>query len=105
MSGKGAYGCPVELALNVLGGKWKTVLLARLKQGSARYRELRAGLPSLSDKVLTQRLEELVEQGLVRKESDGYALTERGKTLAPVLEALYAWGERIAAEDDIRFRA
>lgn len=101
MTAASRYGCPVELALDLIGGKWKTVLLSRLKQGPARYRELRVGVPSLSDKMLTQRLHELVERGLVVKESDRYRLSARGKTLEPVLEALYVWGERVAAEDGV----
>ena len=50
------YGCPVEFALDALGGKWKTVIIARIKQGPLRYSELRRLIPSLSDKMLTQRL-------------------------------------------------
>jgi DNA-binding HxlR family transcriptional regulator len=94
------FGCPVELALEVLAGKWKSVILARLKQGALRYGELRSLVPKLSDKVLTERLRDLEERGLIfRKKIPGvrshpvYALTERGDSLRPVLEALYAWGE------------
>ncbi|TIT84977.1 MAG: helix-turn-helix transcriptional regulator, partial [Mesorhizobium sp.] len=47
------YGCPVELALDALGGKWKTVILARIKERPLRYSELRRMIPSLSDKMLT----------------------------------------------------
>ena len=50
------YGCPVELALEFVGGKWKTVILAYLKESPHRFGELRARLPNLSDKVLTERL-------------------------------------------------
>lgn len=103
------YGCPVEFALDVVGGKWRTVILARLKQEALRYGELRRLLPGLSDKVLTQRLRELVEAGLIeRDEADGrarYELTDRGLSLQPALEALYAWGEREAATTGARFRS
>ncbi|TIT77644.1 MAG: helix-turn-helix transcriptional regulator, partial [Mesorhizobium sp.] len=47
------YGCPVEFALDALGGKWKTVILARIKEQPLRYSELRRMTPSLSDKMLT----------------------------------------------------
>ncbi|MBB6409757.1 winged helix-turn-helix transcriptional regulator [Mesorhizobium sangaii] len=57
------YGCPVEFALDALGGKWKTVILARIKQQPLRYSELRRTIPSLSDKMLTQRLADLVDIG------------------------------------------
>ncbi|MER8732271.1 helix-turn-helix transcriptional regulator [Mesorhizobium sp. M1227] len=59
------YGCPVEFALDALGGKWKTVILARIKEQPMRYSDLRRLIPSLSDKMLTQRLAELVEIGFV----------------------------------------
>lgn len=103
------YGCPVELALERIGGKWKTVILARIKEGPVRYGDLRRSIPQLSDKVLTQRLHELVEAGLVAHDvADGrrscYTLTERGRALRPALAALYDWGAAEAAAGTIRFR-
>ena len=93
------YGCPVELALDMIGGKWKTVIVARLKQGPMRYGELRRAIPNLSDKVLTERLRDLETRGLVIRGADGrYALTERGLSLAPALQALFDWGTIIAPE-------
>jgi len=93
------YGCPVELALDMIGGKWKTVIVARLKQGPMRYGELRRAIPNLSDKVLTDRLRDLEARGLVIHSADAhYALTERGLSLAPALQALFDWGTVIAPE-------
>jgi DNA-binding HxlR family transcriptional regulator len=106
------YGCPVELSLDLLGGKWKSVILARLKDRPLSYGELRQLIPDLSDKVLTERLKGLEEQGLVGRDQPGgqpprlrYALTERGQSLKPVLEALYAWGEQAATDLDVQFRS
>ena len=87
------YGCPVELSLEFVGGKWKTVILAWLKEGPHRYCELRARIPGITDKVLTERLKDLELLGLVEKsgrERDGrvYRLTARGEGLRPVLDAL-----------------
>ena len=103
------YGCPVELALEFVGGKWKTVILAYLKEAPHRYHELRARLPSVSDKVLTERLKDLERLGLVVKSASNegrstyvYQLTERGESLRPVLNALYAWGATIAPELPIK---
>ncbi|MDC0720779.1 winged helix-turn-helix transcriptional regulator [Nannocystis bainbridge] len=100
------FGCPVELALEVLGGKWKTVLLARLKQGPLRYGELRRQVVGLSDKMLTQRLRELEEIGLVCRSAvaghEHYALTERGESLRTVLQSLYDWGRAFAVEADVK---
>jgi DNA-binding HxlR family transcriptional regulator len=103
------YGCPVEFALDALGGKWKTVIIARIKQGPLRYSELRRLIPSLSDKMLTQRLADLVEIGFVVLEPspDGkarYALTERGHDLATALQALYDWGSVHGRAEGVRFR-
>jgi DNA-binding HxlR family transcriptional regulator len=99
------FGCGVELALEILAGKWKAIILGKLTGGALRYAELRARIPALSDKVLTQRLNELSELGLVVRHKRGgrgapssYQLTERGLSLAPALAALHAWGEQIARE-------
>lgn len=100
------YGCPVELALDQIGGKWKTVVLSRLKIEPMAYSDLRRAIPGLADKVLTQRLKDLVADGFVERRRDEggaavYVLTAEGRSLAPVLEALYAWGldagERLGA--------
>jgi DNA-binding HxlR family transcriptional regulator len=103
------YGCPVELTLDLLGGKWKTVILARLKQSPLRYGELRRAVPGLADKVLTQRLRDLEEAGFVeRSKPPGgqarYRLTSLGRSLAPALEAMYAWGLGAAPRLGARFR-
>jgi DNA-binding HxlR family transcriptional regulator len=87
--------CPTEFAIEVLGGKWKTVLLGCLKERPLRYGELRRILPNLSDKVLSERLRELEDDGLIIRAVDKaapYRLSPRGETLGGVLTALYDWG-------------
>ncbi|GAA3286417.1 helix-turn-helix transcriptional regulator [Dactylosporangium vinaceum] len=93
------YHCPVELAVDIIGGKWRPVILAHLKEGVHRYGELRRRMPEVSEKMLTQRLRELEADGLVTRRDLGtnpphveYALTAEGRSLAPVLQALYDWG-------------
>ncbi len=93
------YHCPVELAVDLIGGKWRSVILAHLKEGVHRYGELRRRMPQISEKMLIQRLRELQDDGLVsRREyptvpaSVDYQLTDEGRSLAPVLQALYDWG-------------
>lgn len=89
--------------MDVLRGKWLVVLLARLKVREQRYSELRSVVP-LSDKMLTQRLHDLVERGLADKDADGrYRLTSIGQSLRPVLEAMYQWGEGEAVRRGIVF--
>lgn len=99
------FSCGVELAIEILAGKWKPVILAHLKEGPLRYGELRARLPNLSEKMLVQRLEDLEELGLIARDKRGgrgarstYRLTARAATLRPALQALHDWGRRIAKE-------
>jgi DNA-binding HxlR family transcriptional regulator len=97
------YECPVELAVEQLGAKWKPILLAHLKDAPLRYRDLRARMPRTSDKMLTQRLRELSEAGLVTRESRGYRLTDAGERLRPVLDALFAYGRELGSDRGIAF--
>lgn len=62
---QGHFTCPTEFTLAVLGGKWKTVILCYLHQRPCRYSELSQLLPALSDKVLTERLRDLMNSGLI----------------------------------------
>lgn len=95
------YSCPVELAVDVIGPKWRPVILAHLKQGAHRYGQLRRLMPTISEKMLAQRLRELEADGLVRRTvlndhnppGVSYQLTAEGASLAPVLQALYDWGQ------------
>lgn len=98
------FNCPTEFALTVLGGKWKTIILAYLSERPCHYGELRQLLPGLSDKVLTERLRDLQQSGLVAPGKSSvsisrrpYVLTPRGATLKPILLDLYAWGTKHAA--------
>lgn len=97
------YHCPVELAMDVIGTKWAVVVLAHLKEGPHRYGALRRRMPGVSEKVLTTRLRELEDAGLVERTSDGgtppavtYRLTAEADELAPALQVLYDWGARRA---------
>jgi DNA-binding HxlR family transcriptional regulator len=98
------YSCPVELTADILGGRWRTVILARLKEGAHRYGELRRLTPGISEKMLSQRLHELEADGLVIRRDHGtvpprveYDLTDEGRSLAPILQAMYDWGAARAA--------
>lgn len=99
-----SYNCPTEFTLQVLGGKWKTVILCYLKLGPLRYAELRKLIPNLSDKVLSQRLRELTEAGLIEHSKpvgdkpEVYALAARAQSMSRLLTELYDWGDTNAAE-------
>src|SRR5215510_820302 len=93
------FYCGVELTLEILQGKWKPVILAHLKEGPMRYGELRAAIPRVSEKMLSERLRDLEEQGLVSRSKVGsrgspatYRLTRRADSLRPLLGALNDWG-------------
>ncbi|HMF79270.1 MAG TPA: helix-turn-helix domain-containing protein [Bryobacteraceae bacterium] len=92
--------CPVSVALHVIGGKWKPLLLNELKSGTLRYGELRRRVPEASPKVLTEQLRQLEALGIVQRTSAGsatprteYKLTPYGRTLSPILARLCKWGE------------
>ncbi|NNH74680.1 helix-turn-helix transcriptional regulator [Nocardia uniformis] len=95
------YYCPVEVTVDLIGGKWKPVILAHLKEGVRRYGELRRLMPTTSEKMLVQQLRELESAGFVRRTvfdtvppQVEYDLTDEGWSLVPVLTALYEWGEK-----------
>lgn len=90
---------PVELALHVIGGRWKMPILWRLDQRVWRYSELRRELKGISHKMLTQQLRELEQHGLVTRTVHpvvpphvDYAITPLGRTTLPAIEALRTWG-------------
>lgn len=93
--------CPLEYTVGVIGGKWKMVLLWRLsKEPVKRYGELKQLLAGISHKMLSQQLKELESSGLItRKEYHQippkveYSLSEKGKTIVPLLINAYNWGK------------
>ncbi|MEN8180728.1 MAG: helix-turn-helix domain-containing protein [Pseudomonadota bacterium] len=92
--------CPVEAALDLVGGKWKSVVLFRIMEQTRRFNELRRLVPNITQRMLTNQLRELEQDGLVHREvypqvppKVEYSLTELGQTLEPVLHALRDWGE------------
>ena len=96
-------GCPVEATINVMGGRWKAIILYWLKQGTHRFGELHRLIPGATQQMLTNQLRQLEKDGLVHREiykeippRVEYSLTERGLTLSPILAALCDWGENVA---------
>lgn len=94
--------CPVEVALAAVAGRWSTLLLRDLMHGPRSYGQLREALPSLSDKVLTDRLRQLAAQGLVERQlrrgfpaRSLYSLTAAGQHIRPLLIELYRTGQRL----------
>jgi DNA-binding HxlR family transcriptional regulator len=94
-----AAGCPVELTLDLIGGKWKGVIVYHLLDTTMRFNELRRKLPTATQRMLTRQLRELEEYGLVCREvfpqvppRVDYSLSEEGRSLAPIILAMHDWG-------------
>lgn len=102
MAGKrrGPYICGIDAGMDVVSGKWKSLILWELdNHGARRFGELRRGLPGVSEKMLIQQLREMEEDGLLNREvfrevppRVEYSLTEHGATLNEALRPLGRWG-------------
>jgi len=93
--------CTIERTLEVIGSKWTTLVVRELLGGTKRFGEMRERLTGISPKTLTDRLRDLEAHGLVTRTvypevppRVEYTLTEKGRALRPIFEAMSAWGER-----------
>lgn len=93
------YHCPVELTLDMIGGKWKVLILWHLIDTTRRFSELKKLIPDITQKMLTQQLRELEECGIIDRKVYAvvppkveYSLTEYGKSLGPILNLMCQWG-------------
>lgn len=91
--------CPVDTTLHLIGGKYKSLILWHLMSGTKRHRDLQKLIPQATPKMLTQQLRELENDNLLIREvfpvvppKVEYSLTETGKSLQPILDAMYHWG-------------
>lgn len=94
------YNCPVEAAMDVVGGKYKAQIVYELIDGTKRYNEIQKAIPQATPRMLSKQLKELEEDGVLHRElypvvppRTEYSLTEFGSTLVPIVDALYKWGE------------
>lgn len=93
------YNCPVEVTLDLIGGKYKAIILWHLIDTTLRYSELHRKMPNATDKMLAQQLKELEKDGLITRTvypvvppKTEYNLTELGKSFIPILNAMCDWG-------------
>ncbi|MFF7854098.1 winged helix-turn-helix transcriptional regulator [Streptomyces sp. NPDC007904] len=105
----GAYVCGIDAAMDVIGGKWKVLILWALNERRHRFGELRRELPGVTEKVLAAQLRELEADGIVHREEYDevpprveYSLTPRGAALNEALEPLGAWGRQNVLRDAYR---
>jgi DNA-binding HxlR family transcriptional regulator len=92
-------GCPLTAALAAIGGKWKLIIVYWLAESPKHFAALRKAMPSISQKVLTQQLRELMSDGIVNREPKGavpapveYSLSEYGRSVLPLVEDVRVWG-------------
>ena len=97
--------CGVEITLNLVGGKWKGLILWHLCQKTLRFSQLRRRTTGVTQKMLTQQLRELERDGLVYREvypevppKVEYSLTDEGRSLEPLLQLMCKWGQKYSAE-------
>jgi DNA-binding HxlR family transcriptional regulator len=91
--------CPLTAALAAMGGKWKLIVIYWLAQSPMHLAALRREMPSISQKVLTEQLRELIDDGIVHREQTGevpapviYSLTDYGRSVLPIAETVRTWG-------------
>jgi len=94
------YRCGVEITLNLIGGKWKGLILWFLCQKTLRFSQLRRRIGGITQKMLTQQLRELERDGLVNRQvfpevppKVEYSLTKKGRSLEPLLVSMCQWGK------------
>jgi DNA-binding HxlR family transcriptional regulator len=93
--------CPVEITLQLIGSKWKVLIIRELLTGTRRFGKLFKGINGISQKMLTQQLRQMEKDGLINRKVYAqvppkveYSLTEKGRSLETVLEAMNQWGEQ-----------
>ena len=97
--------CPVETTLMLIGDKWKVLILRDLMDGTKRFGELKNSIGHVTQKVLTAQLRDMEESGLLTRTVFAevpprveYSLTDLGRSLAPILDAMRNWGEAYKAQ-------
>ena len=92
--------CPVDTTLMLIGDKWKVLILRDLMPGTKRFGELKKSVGNVSQKVLTSQLRDMEANGLVTRQVYAevpprveYSLTDLGRSLKPILDAMWTWGE------------
>lgn len=102
------YRCGMELTMDIIGGKWKGVILWNLRNRTLRFSQLKRKLHGVTQKMLTQQLRELEKDGLINRKvfpqvppKVEYSLTEYGKTIVPVLYSIYQWGIKYSMQFDV----
>jgi len=101
--------CPVNVALSVIGGKWKPMILWQMGKGRKRFSSIQSAMPGVAHKVLSQQLRQLQRDGVIRRlvrdqpaRNIEYELTALGRSLRPSLNGLASWGKTYYRELGVR---
>lgn len=99
------YYCPVDLTLQIVGGRWKGIVIWNLRHGTKRFSELKRALVTINDKMLSSVLKDLEETGVVHRKVHQvvppkveYSLTDEGQKLLPILQAMSDYGSVFEVE-------
>ena len=99
------YYCPVDLTLQIVGGRWKGIVIWNLREGVKRFSELKRTLVTINDKMLSQVLRELEQQGVVNRKvyeivppKVEYTLTQEGEKLLPIMQAMSDYGVKFQVD-------
>ena len=98
-----SYPCCTSLTMDIIGGKWKTVILFHLREGKLRYNELRKSMPTVTERTLSLQLKKLEEDKIIKREviykkpplKVYYSLTDLGLTLLPIVQSIADWGDAV----------
>ena len=107
---KCSYSCTLALAMDIIGGKWKMIILWVLRDGVLRFNEIKKTLSGITQKMLTQQLRELEDAGIVSRvvypvvpPKVEYSLTEEGQKIIPILNQLCDWSTEYAKSNSIQY--
>jgi len=100
------YPCCTSVTMGLIGGKWKSVILFHLLDGTFRYNELRKKMPTVTERALSLQLQQLAKDGLIKRKvytskpplKVEYSLTPFGQTLTPLLQSIADWGDYVVQE-------
>lgn len=100
-----SYPCCTSLTMDIIGGKWKTVILYHLGEQKLRYNELRKAMPTVTERTLSLQLKKLEEDKIIKREviykkpplKVFYSLTELGITLLPIVQSIADWGDYVVS--------
>jgi DNA-binding HxlR family transcriptional regulator len=101
------YHCAMDITMDYIGGKWKTVVLWYLRNATLRFSDLKRLIPDITEKMLSIQLKSLEADGLIKRKVYGkkppvrveYSLTDFGRTLVPAIEAIARWGRTLGSQE------